>query len=115
MIEHVDVDPQQVSNGTAEWEAASSALAARFQAAMSRIQALNSARPWGADGPGSAFAGAYEKDGGPEKVLFAGGKAIVNEVVELGPNIAKAVGHSMAADEQQAREMSNAAKELGDR
>lgn len=107
MTDHAEVYKQQVSNGAAEYESASSTLKSGWQDALSKVQALNSPSTWGTDGPGSSFEGAYLNNGGPEQVLFgeAGGGAIVNQVTELGPNVKKAVGISLAGDEQGAAEI----------
>lgn len=107
MTEQVDLDAQQVSNGAAQWEAASTALTSGWQNALSEITALNNPGTWGGDRPGSAFAAAYQANGGPEEVLFGadGGQAVIDQIAELGPKVEKAAGFSLAADEEQAAEM----------
>lgn len=101
MAEHVDLDAQQVSNGATQWEAASSTLSSGWQNALSRIHALSHAGTWGSDGPGNAFAASFK----PEET-FQGGEEVIKQIVELGPRVTTAVGLSLAADEEQAAEMS---------
>lgn len=108
MAEHVDLDAQQVSNGAAQWEAASSAVNSGWQNAMARVSTLCCANPWGSDAAGSTFAGNFK----PLETLEAPGKEVIGQVVELGPKVTTAVGLSLAADEQQAAEMKSAGEGL---
>lgn len=100
MTEYVDMDPEQVSSGAAQWSSAAAALNTEWQSAVRAIEALNRAQPWGSDRAGAAFKSAYT----PEQT-FAAGDLVVAEVQQLGARVAKAAELSAAADEEQAAQM----------
>jgi len=98
--DQVDINAQQVSNGAAQWQAASASLEAAWEAARGAIAGAGNC--WGSDAPGSAFAASFK----PDETLFgSGGQQVLDQVSELGPKVEKAVGLSMAADEEQAAKM----------
>jgi hypothetical protein len=97
--DHVHVDPQQASNGLAQWDAGSAPLKSGWTATVERIRALNVPATWGSDGPGEEFAKGYATDA--EQFLGVGGE-VVDQVVELGTNSRTAVLQSIASDEVQA-------------
>ncbi len=100
MSEYVDMDPEQVSSGAAQWSSAAAALNTQWQSAVSAIEALNGAQPWGGDRAGAAFRSAYA----PEQT-FAAGDTVIAEVQQLGSRVAQAAQLSAAADEEQAAQM----------
>lgn len=97
--EHVYVDPQQASNGLAQWDAGSAPLKSGWTDTVQRIRDLNVPATWGSDGPGEQFAGTYEDDA--EQFLSVGGE-VVDQVVKLGTDARTAVLQSIASDEVQA-------------
>ena len=99
MSDQVDINAQQVSNGAAHWRAASESLEAAWEEARGAIAGAGNC--WGSDAPGSAFAASFK----PDETLFGSGEQVLNQVSELGPKVEKAVGLSMAADEEQAAKM----------
>lgn len=101
--EEVQIDPQQVSNGLAQWDQAASNLNSRWQTAVDRIAGLNAANPWGGDAAGSEFRTAYDESGGLD--VATNGKDVVKQVVDLGPRVRTAAENSLASDEAQGRVM----------
>ena len=102
MAEDIGVHLHLVAAGAARWTAASADLEAAWAQARGAILALSTERTWGADGPGSAFAGAYLRDGGPAEVLFGtgatGGQNLVTAVGETGPALTESVSQLVADD-----------------
>jgi len=94
----VYVDPQQASNGLAQWDAGSAPLKSGWTETVARIQALSTEATWGGDGPGQQFAETYQDS---EQFLTVGGE-VVDQLVELGQNARTAVERSIASDEVQA-------------
>lgn len=97
---NVEIDPQQVSNATAQMDATASKLQSSWSDAISAIEGLNNAGTWGTDGPGEEFQRAYTESGGTE--VGAKGQAAVTDVGEFGPDVRTAVQNSLASDEVQA-------------
>ncbi|WP_157518941.1 hypothetical protein [Modestobacter sp. Leaf380] len=95
----VYVDPQQASNGLAQWDAGSAPLKSGWTETVAAIQALNTPATWGSDGPGEEFAGGYTE--GADQFLTVGGE-VVDQVVQLGVDSRTAVERSIASDEVQA-------------
>ena len=97
--DHVYVDPQQASNGLAQWDAGSAPLKSGWTDTVARIAALSNAGSWGTDGPGEQFAGTYDTES--QEFLRVGGE-VVDQVVKLGDDARTAVLRSIASDEVQA-------------
>lgn len=95
----VYVDPQQVSNGLAQWEAGSAPLKAGWDEAITRIGGLNTTATWGTDEAGTTFSGNYT-DGAD--AFVSGGGQLVQQVVDLGDNSREAILNSIASDQVQA-------------
>jgi hypothetical protein len=95
----VYVDPQQVSNGLAQWDAGSAPLKAGWDQAITRIGGLNTTGTWGTDEAGSTFASQYT-DGAD--AFASGGGELVKQVVDLGTNSREAILNSIASDQVQA-------------
>ena len=97
----VQIDPQQVSNATAQLDATAATLSSEWQARLAAIAALSTDATWGTDESGRRFAGSYADGGGLE--MQSTGDPVVADVVAFGPDVRTAVEASLAADEVQAR------------
>lgn len=100
MTNRVQMDTDQVTEGSAAWTAAATSAQARWQAAANAIRALAHAGTWGGDAAGNNFAGVYQ----PEETLARVDEVFTNGVY-LGDGVAYAAGVTKAADEEQAAEM----------
>ena len=96
---HVHIDPQQASNGLAQWDAGAQSLQERWAEKVQAIQALSGPGTWGTDDPGTTFAGQHADSA---EQFRTGGQAIVAQVTEVGKDSRTAIEASLASDAEQA-------------
>ena len=97
----VQIDPQQVSNATAQMDATAATLSSEWTTRLAAIAVLSNDATWGTDEAGRKFSGQYADAGGLE--MQSAGDPVVADVVAFGPDVRTAVEASLAADEVQAR------------
>lgn len=102
--DHVDLDPQQVANGLANWDQVADTLQARWKAVNAKIDRLLNAKTWGSDEPGRNFQKSVVDEGLAGTLAERGQEAVTN-VQEAGQGVRKSVEASLAADQQQASEV----------
>ena len=101
---YVSVDPQQVSNGVAQWNAASGPLETAWTDALGKITALNTTATWGADDAGNQFNTSYMVDGKAGE-FETNGQPLIDQVTGLGDKVSTAASLSLGADESQEAKM----------
>jgi hypothetical protein len=99
-IKYLELHPQVLSHGLADWAAASSDLDRSWQATMAEIQRLTAAAPWGDDDAGLEFSNAYLA--GPT-LIDDRGTAYVKQLSELGDEVRQSAEHAIGMDAEQAR------------
>ncbi|WP_157252313.1 hypothetical protein [Nonomuraea typhae] len=97
---------EPISTGLAEFDTATSDLAARYPDLARRIRALNSERPWGTGPEGAAFANRYFENGGPTDFLDKLDD-LVTEIAKSGPLLRKGVANTLATDAAIAQSLQN--------
>lgn len=102
--DHVDLDPQQVSNGLAKWDQVAETLQTRWDDVNGRITGLLTPATFGGDEPGSNFQASFV-DEGKAGTFHERGMETVTAVEETGQDVRKAAEASLAADDQQASEV----------
>ncbi len=110
MSDHVEMDPQQVANGIAQWNTAATSMGSEWQSIMGQINAAHAAKPWGSDRGGQQFEQSYLP--GPPKTE-EGGNGIVEYTQDLGKNLKKAAEDTMTTDNVNAQEVNQSAASLG--
>jgi hypothetical protein len=95
----VHIDPQQASNGLAQWEAGADALTTGWAEKVAAIRELNNAGTWGGDGPGSEFAAQYTDT---STQYLTVGTEVVAQLTEVGEHSRTAIETSLASDAEQA-------------
>lgn len=96
--DHVWIDPQQASNGIAQWDAAAEATQEHWSTQTASASGMGS--PWGADEAGATFAEQY---GGTQLLSNPDVAALFEKLVETGTNVRTAINASLASDETQAQ------------
>lgn len=93
----VYIDPQQASNGIAQWDAAAGDAQDHWTTKTGEATGFGS--PWGSDAAGQQFLANY---GGNELMQNSDVAGIFKHLVETGKNVRTAIEASLASDEQQA-------------
>jgi hypothetical protein len=101
--DEIYLDPQTVSNGVADWDAAASSLRAAWTEKLAAINSLHTESTWGPDGPGQQFKATYEKSGA--LTFEASAQPLVTQDEELGGKVRTAAELTLGADAVQARQV----------
>jgi hypothetical protein len=95
----VHIDPQQASNGLAQWDAGAQALTTGWAEKVAAIRQLNNAGTWGGDGPGEEFGAQYTESASQYLTV---GTEVVAQVQEVGEHSRTAIETSLQSDAEQA-------------
>jgi hypothetical protein len=101
--DEIYLDPQTVSNGVADWNAAASSLREAWTEKLAAIQGLQTESTWGPDGPGQQFRAAYEESGALG--FEASAQPLITLAEELGDRVRTAAELTMGADAVQAQQV----------
>ena len=99
----VHIDPQGASNGVAQWKAAATTTNSNWTDATRKIADLQAKAPWGNDSAGESFAKNFKE--GKEFPTDSKIDALVQQVVDTGPNVETALERSLGSDEAQAKKV----------
>ena len=96
MSDHLFLDPERAGRAARDLTDAGADFLARERDAATRIQALSTARPWGADEAGAAFEARYRQI---EAQLLGAAEGLGTHLEGLGETAARAVRRTTATDE----------------
>lgn len=101
---HIDLDPQQVSNGLAKWDQVADTLKSRWDAINGQITGGLTEATFGGDEPGTNFRASFVEEG-QAGTLHTRGNETVEAVTQTGRDVRTTAEASLAADADQAAEV----------
>ncbi|MEV0973856.1 hypothetical protein [Microtetraspora glauca] len=98
------INKSAVDKGLSQWSAMAGDLDKALPGLIARIVELHAAAPWGGGSEGHSFRDSYIQGGGPG-ALIDKGKAVVKEIVDVGPRLRTTFENSLTVEEAHTQDL----------
>ncbi|MBF8184530.1 hypothetical protein ITP53_01965 [Nonomuraea sp. K274] len=97
MAQPLRIERRLVDDGLALWSGMAAELESAVTVAVTRIEQLHAAAPWGDDASAREFLQAYMAENGPN-VLISWSKSQIGQIIDTGTAVRQSVDGSAEAD-----------------
>ncbi|MCC5576509.1 hypothetical protein IMZ11_12790 [Microtetraspora sp. AC03309] len=98
------INRSAVDSGLSQWATMAGDLEKALPGLIARIKELHATAPWGGGSEGRSFRDSYIQGGGPA-ALIDKGKAVVKEVVDMGPRLRTTFENTHAVEDAHERDL----------